>query len=214
MRVYVDESGCTGCKFGQGSSTTFAVVAVLVRDDVAEQSCLAGIRAVRDKLEWHPNREFKFNRCDMNERLLFLRTMAHHPFQFWAFVLNKPHLMATALRKPIDMYTKVVQWVFENAKDELRGAEVVFDANGDRRFYEFLEGYLKRIMAGHQMPGAIAAVRGEDSRKNDMIQLADMVCGAVARYYSDKPDSRYYLTPIDKKHAHPIRYWPPSPKKT
>lgn len=208
MQVFVDESGCTGFKFGAGSTNFFALAAVLFRTEADAEEARRGMAAVRSQLGWPEHREFKFNKCDEASRFVFLRALRGMNFTYYAFVLNKPALAETALRKRHQVYTKTVQWVFENAIHELQDATVVFDARCEHRFYQYLEAYLKRMVRARQRDGAIAAVRAQDSRSDDLLQVADMVAGSLARYYSDRPDSRYYISPIKKRGAS-VRFWPP-----
>ena len=53
----------------------------------------------------------------------------------------------------------------------------------------------------------IKTVKIEDSHKNNLIQLADMVCGAVARSYSEKSDRNIYRE-ILKKKERSVQFWP------
>jgi Protein of unknown function (DUF3800) len=53
----------------------------------------------------------------------------------------------------------------------------------------------------------IRKVKIQDSDKNDLIQLADMVCGAVARSFSGKPDANVYRSIIQSKESY-VQVWP------
>lgn len=207
MLVYVDESGDTGFKFDTGSSRRFVVVAVVFANQSDADACSEAINRLRAALKWHPNYEFKFNRSDEATRRRFLKTITVFPFRYYAFALNKPRLMDGALRKKDQMYTRVVQWVFENAMKSLKDAEVVFDSRGERTFYVFLEKFLKSVVRINNCHDAISSVRAVDSHSENLLQMADMICGALNRYYSDKPDAREYL-PLVAGHSARTRYWP------
>lgn len=56
---------------------------------------------------------------------------------------------------------------------------VLIDESGDRKFKKELEKYLKK-----QLGDKIKKVRFADSRNDNLIQLADMAVGAIARSYS------------------------------
>lgn len=53
------------------------------------------------------------------------------------------------------------------------------DGSGDREFKNQLQRYLKRSLP----IGAVSSVKFSDSQKDDLIQLAHMVVGAIARSY-------------------------------
>ena len=82
--------------------------------------------------------------------------------------------------------------VFENAKPHLEKATVVFDGTGSRQFKQELERYLKRKM-NEEDAFRIHKVKVQDSGGNKLIQLADMICGAVAQSFKspDAPHRRF-----------------------
>lgn len=64
--------------------------------------------------------------------------------------------------------------VFENAKEVLTEATVIIDGSGSREFPRQLQSYLKRRIND---PGqrAIRKVKLQDSSRNNLVQLVDMV---------------------------------------
>ena len=77
----------------------------------------------------------------------------------------------------------------------LKDARVVIDGSGERVFKKELGSYLRR----HTEKGAIKKVVFSDSRSDQLVQLADMCAGAIARSYRldrSTPDRwRKMLTP-------------------
>jgi hypothetical protein len=98
--------------------------------------------------------------------------------------------------------------VFENSKPHLSNTIVVIDGSGDRKFRQQLQNYLKRRINdkadGKQY---IKKVKMQDSRSNNLLQLADMVCGAVARCYSGKTDGEQYRKIISHREIF-VQFWP------
>jgi len=60
----------------------------------------------------------------------------------------------------------------------LANARVRIDGSGDREFQRALKLYLRR-----ELPGKISDVRMVDSKRDNLMQLADMCVGAVARSF-------------------------------
>ena len=79
--------------------------------------------------------------------------------------------------------------VFENAKPHLKDAIVVIDANGSQDFRNQLSQYLKKRIkddAGYHLVKKVKTARSDG---NNLIQLADMVSGAVWRSFKQQDDS-------------------------
>jgi hypothetical protein len=66
--------------------------------------------------------------------------------------------------------------------DALRGARVMIDGSGARPFRLAVNTALRRGLPA----GALRVVRFRDSKRDPLIQLADMCAGAMARAY--RPD--------------------------
>ncbi len=78
----------------------------------------------------------------------------------------------------------------------LKDAKVVIDGSGERVFKQELSAYLRR----HTHDGAIKSVRFSDSRRDELVQLADMCTGAIARPYRDnRKDGDRWLRMIAPK---------------
>jgi hypothetical protein len=53
----------------------------------------------------------------------------------------------------------------------------------------------------------IRKVKVQDSQKNNLVQLADMVCGAVARSYTQKEDAQRCRRLIAHREIY-VQFWP------
>lgn len=63
----------------------------------------------------------------------------------------------------------------------LNDARIVIDGSGDRTFRKQLQSYMRKELP----PGAMKKLDFKDSRKDHLVQLADMCAGAIARSYRD-----------------------------
>jgi hypothetical protein len=98
--------------------------------------------------------------------------------------------------------------VFENAKAHLNNATVVIDGNGSREFRRQLGTYLRKRVNDKNVGGRnIGKVKIQDSKRNNLLQLADMVCGSIARSYGDKSDSQTYRQYIKHREIY-VQFWP------
>ena len=77
----------------------------------------------------------------------------------------------------------------------LINAKVVIDGSGDRQFKRAFRAYLRK----HLDANAVQKVDLKDSMKDPLVQLADMVAGAIARSYkTERADSNRWRSILQK----------------
>jgi hypothetical protein len=207
MLVFIDESGDPGMRGKPGSSPFFAVTAVLFEETEEAMACEERILRCRQELKVRPSFEFKFYSCSDKYRACFLEAVSSAGFFYHTVVLNKAKLWSRGFQDKHSFYKYTTSLVFENAKPHLREATVVIDRCGDHLFRKQLSKYLKRKMneGGRTL---IKSVKMEPSHSNHLLQLADMVCGAIARSFNvGKPD-RMRFRQIIKHRELRVQVWP------
>lgn len=186
MLVLIDESGCTGFKLDRGSSPIF-IVAMVIFDTFEEaERASAAIARARETLRVKP--EFKFSKASDAVRDGFFGAITGFRFTVRALCVDKSKIYSRRLRTDDDyFYNYVVRMLLRHDGGALARATVKIDGSGDREFRNALAGYLRRQMADNK----IAKVRFVDSRRDNLIQLADMCTGAIARSYrTDRADAQ------------------------
>lgn len=208
MLVFLDESGDPGMKLQQGSSEYFFVTLVIFEDHEEALRADHHIAALREQLRLDASFEFRFNKMNYRLRTRFLRELCGFDFCYYAIAVKKGQLTARGFHFSESFYKVACRYVFTNAKTVLRDAVVVIDGSGSRVFQRQLVTYLRRGI-NPRAPGDshIRKIKVEDSHRNNLLQLADMVCGALARSYGDKPDARDYRTLITRRERH-VQTWP------
>lgn len=208
MLVFLDESGDPGMKLQQGSSEYFFVTLVIFEDHEEALRADHHIAALREQLRLDASFEFRFNKMNYRLRTRFLRELCGFDFCYYAIAVKKGQLTARGFHFSESFYKVACRYVFTNAKTILRDAVVVIDGSGSRGFQRQLVTYLRRGI-NPRAPGDshIRKIKIEDSHRNNLLQLADMVCGALARSYGDKPDARDYRTLISRRERH-VQTWP------
>lgn len=188
MFVFVDESGCTGMKLGRGSSDHFTLVAVVFRDRESAKAARRAIQQLRVELKRKPLSEFKYNRAGRDCKRRFFEVASKLDFRIHSFTLNKAGLAPGSLSESKRMYRKVTGWTLENLMDSLAGsaapraATLIFDACGDREFYDYFQRFAEHLARTRLKNNAVINVRAQASHTEDLLQLADMVCGAIAHH--------------------------------
>jgi hypothetical protein len=84
-------------------------------------------------------------------------------------------------KSPKEVYEFSVGIVCEQVRPLLDRSKIIIDKNGDRNFRQKLEKSLKRQMTNEDGSCEIRKVTMEHSHSNNLVQLADMVCGSLAR---------------------------------
>jgi hypothetical protein len=186
MQVYVDESGDPGLTTKPGTSPHFVLTAVVFHDELAASECRLRIRALHQELRWGPRQEFKFNKTDDLIKSRFFEVVRGCRFRHMSLALDKRALRQSGHVPPRTMYAKAATLLFDAAVDELVSAVVVLDRCGSRTFRREISAHIRALAATRSHVRPIKAVRTEHSHSSELIQLADMVVGAIAR--SLRPD--------------------------
>lgn len=140
-------------------------------------------------------------------RRTFLEAVAPYNFFYFGVVIDKARLTTRELEFKESFYKYACGLILENAKSRLSNAIIVVDENGSKNFKSELKRYLVRRLKDDSGKCFIKKVRTQDSSKNNLLQLADMVVGAVARSFSGKKDSPDYRRLIAHREIY-VQAWP------
>jgi hypothetical protein len=209
MLVFIDESGDPGLKLGSGSSEHFVVTLLIFQDYDEANRADEKIVQLRKQLGLSEQYEFKFSKLAPKHKVSFLEEMVTHDFFYFSLAVNKEMLFGAGFQFKESFYKYAYRLVFENAKPYLTSANVVIDGSGSREFKRQLGVYLKKqINEKDAAVRCIRKVKMEDSQTNNLLQLVDMVCGAVARSFkTDKTDCETYRKIIRQREKH-VQFWP------
>lgn len=192
MLVFIDESGDPGFKVEKGSSPIF-VVSMVIFDDSASAAAAQGvIRRLQGELRVRP--EFKFNKLCNDYRDRFFEAVAEVPFRTRSVVVRKELIYSEALRTVKESFYKFfIRNMMQHDGGALIDAKVVIDGSGDRQFKRAFRSYLRK----HIGPGCVRQVDLKDSEKDQLVQLADMCAGAIARSHrTDRADSNRWRSQL------------------
>jgi hypothetical protein len=206
--VFIDESGDPGLKLHSGSTNYFIVTLVAFEDREEALAADQRIQLLKHELGFLAGFEFHFNKVKGAFREAFLSAVAGYGFFYFSIVINKAKLQGPGFKFKESFYKYTCGLVFENAKPYLNNATVVIDGSGSREFRLQLGTYLrKRINDTKGDARYIGKVKIQDSHRNNLLQLADMVCGAIARSYSGKDDAKNYRKLISHREIY-VQFWP------
>lgn len=208
MLVFVDESGDCGLKIGNGSTEQFIVTLILFEEHDEAEAVDERISLLKKEMGLHPYFEFHFNKCKAEIRKGFLEAVVPYNFFYCSIVINKAKLYGPGFKYKETFYKYISSLVFQNAKPHLDEATVILDGNGSKEFRLQLARYLKNKINNAGESKKISKVKMQNSKDNNLLQLADMVCGAVARsfkrYKDDADDYRRIIKPREIS----VQAWP------
>ena len=194
MLVFLDEAGDTGFKFDTGSSKYFTIALIIFNDHEEAEKCDQRIELLKWELGKNPWFEFHYAKSSNDIKSAFFNAVSPYGFFYYGIVINKQELYSENLRIKDSFYKYVSSLVFENAKDKIDKAHVIVDKSGSGNFEKQFATYLRRKF-NEQGEKKIKKVKMQDSRKNNLLQLADFVASAINRRYT-RVDKSHYMEPI------------------
>ena len=180
MLILIDESGDAGFKLTRGSSSHFVVAMVIFRDFAQAEAAGRAIGEARQRLRVKP--EFKFNKCAHPVRDAFFEAVRPFAFGVRALVVDKQRVYSDNLRNHADsFYSYFVRLLLKYDDALIEGARIKIDGSASHEFKRDLAHYLRT----RQSEKNIVSIKFFDSHRDNLIQLADMAAGAIARSYRE-----------------------------
>ncbi len=186
MPIFGDESGDPGMK--QDSSPTFSLAFVLFENQEKAEACNQMIADLKIRLAVQ---EFHWIDLNRNHRMEFLAAVKCHDFHYIIQTLDKSKLSHRDFRRTAFFYERVAEKMARGIEEYLRiiqeccwpmpiNKRVVLDRNGDPVYVRAMKKYLHEMKdaTGRSLIGRITTRR---SISDNLIQLADMVCGLHAK---------------------------------
>lgn len=207
MLIFIDESGDPGLKIDAGSSKYFVIALVGFENHEEASAVDDRISLLRNEQGFPDNFEFHFNKLKTAYRRLFLEAVAPYDFFYFGVVIDKAQLIGREFQFKETIHTHACGLLLEDAKPRLNRAIVVVDGTESKRFRQELKSYLVRRLKDDSGKCFIKNVRIHNSTTNNLLQLADVIVGAVARSFSGKKDSREYRSLIAHREEN-VRIWP------
>jgi hypothetical protein len=196
--IFIDESGDAGFNIAKGSSQNFVVVCVIFDDPLDAEETAVRIKRLKRELGKSDDFEFKFNGCSRDYRTAFFEKVASCSFKYRAIIMDKDRIYGPELRRSKDsFYNFTVKNVLKHSSGSIRDAKVVIDGAGSREFKRTMGAYLRKMV--NERSSIIKELKFKNSRNNVLLQLADMVAGAVHRSCTAKSDASVYRALIKQR---------------
>lgn len=196
-----DESGDVSFNFPKGASRYFVMTVIATPKPEELRRNLA---LVRTELGLPDSYEFSFNAISSVQiRRRVFQTLQSSEFDAWALVVDKTGLPAPfkAMRR-LDFYLFRITELLQSIPEELREkATLILDEFGGE---PDLPLEFRRYMKRREIPRRFSRVLTKRSKSEPLIQIADLVAGAVLRRDSQNNSEAFDL--IQSKFEKVIEY--------
>jgi len=208
MFGFVDESGDTGFRFDRNSSPYFVVAMVLVPDADEAEGLRLTIEELKNNLR-KPSMEFHFTNTDDATRMKFFSAIRNHDFKVVAAVCDKGKLQ-TLKGNHAEFLLATFGAAMGHARNKglLDAVNIKYDEAGGNAFQRKLSSQLMAKVNGVERGRYIKQCEPQSSTGNNLIQLADMVCKAIARPYNKSQRQSQAYQEIIKHRIDSVLQWP------
>ena len=178
MLILIDESGDAGFRLDRGSSLYFVICMVIFHDFKEAERVSKIINDVRKKSR-HAG-EFRFSKVAPKVKDAFFDAIRETEFCIGGLVVNKKLIELQYLKQNHEaFYNYFLRKLLERDNGILKDAHLKIGGKGERKYRQELTKYLNK-----QLPdGKIKKIKLVNSDNDNLIQLVDMVTGAIARSY-------------------------------
>jgi hypothetical protein len=188
--AFGDETGEAGFRFERGSSTFFVAGLVLTNRPNKLRQCVSDFQ---QELRLKARDELSFRRSPDRNRSLFLGGLLECDLQVRALVVNKVAL-STELKRlnRADFYVWAFSDLLAHTLNELDEATVLLDEFGrTNETIRALKRALRNTFSSETVRQHIRRISSRRSQSEPILQVADMVTGAIYRHVANR-DSRFY----------------------
>ncbi len=188
MMIFIDESG--DCGFQKESSPYFVLALVAVRDELVRE---LDAEIENLKIKHHIFPEYKFAKTSDSHKAIFFETVSMLDFDAYAVVIDKSLVYSSELRKNSKkFYSFCLKQLLQHLQLE-DGTKIRIDASSSKIFQREAKQYVRK-----QFDNTPLDIKFFNSKSANLIQLADMMAGAICRHYAF-PMKSQWKRKIDSK---------------
>jgi len=169
VHIYIDESGDSGFKFNHGSSRYLVIALVVFESENEAEFTYRQMQILRAAWGKSKHFEFRFSQLDKDERLVFLKSLKNFNFKIRAVIFDKQKIHFWAKKNFVHRcYQAALDLLLRKSNADLFHSQIFIDNFSGWAMKEELQQHFARENLIFQ-----------DSKYNILIQVADLVAGAL-----------------------------------
>ena len=191
--VFIDDSGDPG--FKNTSSDNFIMAAAVFIEPKVADRLSKSIADYQRSLGWRADEEFKFSKDRKKIIAELLTIVCRYDFDIYAVYINKKKI--GNLARIIDQ-KKLYSWTIAELLKTipLNNAKIKIDGLSSKQNMQKVISYLRQELGKTTK----VEIKFEDSRNNNLIQLADLIAGSINRSLNkEKADANKYIRIFKEK---------------
>jgi len=192
--IFIDDSGDAGMR--KSSTDRLVIAAVIVVDEDIKTVISDEINLYRKQLGWHELDEFKFSKTNKKIIIDLISKINSINYKAYVVVLDKTEIdIDTIPKEKVSIYNYVLKELL--LKVAKSNQNITIDGKHGKKHDTQVRVYLRNQLRENGIMNT--SIKFVDSRKDSLIQLADIVVGSVARSYKNKEDSKKYIELLKDK---------------
>lgn len=183
--VFTDESGNPGLKDEQGQ---FVIVGIVVVGEESLRKISEEFSQIKRKMNWNDTFEFKFSKTKKDIIMRLLERCCEIDFEIYALIFEKK----AKTEKGQTTYNRLLCELVKEIN--MQDLEIIIDGKTSRINRNKTAAFLRKQLSlnGNK-------IRYGNSKSYDGLQLADLVAGAIHRFYAGKKGGETFLSLIKSK---------------
>ena len=186
--IFIDESGDPGLKTDRGASRLLVIACVVFNGQFQVKETRRKIAQFKSEQKWKQAKEIKFHKTTPDEKEKFFKSIKDCDLNIFASIIDKEEARKMHIKKSEDLYKTALISTLRQFK-EMKNASVVLDGAGGRGFRRKVTSNLRKELNDKDRK-RIKSFKLEESKNETLIQLADMIAGAIHENYNQKKEKR------------------------
>lgn len=205
MQIFIDESGDPGFLIEGGSSRFFVVAVVIFEDD--NQARLARLALEDLGTRWARPKKFelKFSKLSEAERVEALHVATKFSFKIRAVIFDKVRMNELQLQHfKKNYYQYAIRSLLDRPDYNLTNSTLKIDTFGEDAYRQGLVDYFTKHICNPD-DKAVCQLIFQDSKFDVLIQLADLVAGALRKSFEITHDDSQIYREVISDHEEDIK---------